>query len=137
MVIDRPALDARRLGRILSGLILAACAPYSTGADVPVFLSGRLVGPGGDPATRCDAGVELAGAVEEWRPVDSEFREMFLLPAGPRTHRVAIQCRGYLEHVVVITAAGARWRVGGEEFRTNQTVPLGVIVLQPGDFAPG
>lgn len=121
-----------RIAWLLAGLGMAACRAYAGGADAPVFLSGRLVGPNGDPATRCHAGPELDGEVSEWRAVDSEFREMFLLPAGPDPHRIVIQCSGYEEYTVVVTPAGNQWQVGAERYRTNQTVPLGVIVLRPG-----
>ena len=113
------------------GLILPACTAYGGGTDTTIFLSGRLVGPDGDPATRCHAGPEEDGAVSDWRSVDSEFREMFLLPAGPSVHRIVIQCSGYEEHSVDIATAGSRWQVAGAEYRTNQTIPLGVIVLTP------
>lgn len=125
-----------RVGHValtFASLTWVACLAYTGSADATLFLSGRLVSPTGDPTTRCHAGVEEDGTVDNWRPVDSDFREMFLLPAGRVLHRIVIQCRGYQEYTIdVAVTSSAQWRVHGREYAPNETVELGIIVFTPG-----
>ena len=117
---------------LLLALGVAGCAAYLGSGDRALFLSGRLVDPAGNPLNHCHAGVELDGLVDDWRPIASDLREMFLLSRLAEQYRIIIQCSGYEERRVTATAmTDGGWEVDGIRVGVNETVQLGEVVLEP------
>jgi len=122
----------RHVPRSLLALGVMGCAAYLGGGNRALFLSGRLMDPAGNPLNNCHTGVERDGLVDEWRPVASELREVFLLSPLVDEHRIIIQCSGYEERKVTATAqTDGGWDVDGIRVGTNETVQLGEVILEP------
>ena len=121
-----------RVPRLLLALWMTGCAAYLGSGDRTLFLSGRLVDPAGNPLNHCHAGVELDGLVDDWRPIASDLREVFVLSRVAERYRIIIQCSGYEEREVTATAmTDGGWDVDGIRVGVNETVQLGEVILEP------
>ena len=112
-------------------LVASGCTGYLGGSyEQTLFLGGRLVDANGDPLNHCQAGAEQDGEVREWQAVDSEMRAIFLLTILANEHRIVIQCRGYIERVILaIPDPSGGWVVDGTPVRLNESAELGELVF--------